>query len=198
MRTDKPTPPDGYEVMQGSMLPIPVPAGTQEWSYFPELGEVGWNPTTKSTVFHVDTWYAVPVKPDEPLTMFGYPATQADLDKAYEKIIEAPLDPKKAQGAKKPQLQLIPPALNVATVQALQNGAEKYGTWNWRENRVEMMTYLGAIRRHLDDLLEGENFAPDSGVHHLGHIAANCAILLDAEKHGMLVDNRPPSKSIVF
>lgn len=54
------------------------------------------------------------------------------------------------------------------------------------------MTYLGAIRRHLDDFLEGENLAPDSGVHHLGHIAANCGILLDADKHGTLVDNRPP------
>lgn len=104
------------------------------------------------------------------------------------------LDPKKSQGEKKPQLQLIPPALNTEMAKALQNGASKYGAWNWRENKVELMTYIGAMRRHLDDFVEGEDNAPDSGVHHLGHIAANCAILLDASKHGTLVDNRPQSK----
>ena len=57
-----------------------------------------------------------------------------------------------------------------------------------------MMTYLGAMKRHIDALLDGEDLAPDSGVHHLGHIAASCAIVLDAGKHGTLVDNRPPQK----
>ena len=54
------------------------------------------------------------------------------------------------------------------------------------------MTYLGAMKRHIDALLDGEDLAPDSGVHHLGHIAASCAIVLDAGKNGTLVDNRPP------
>jgi hypothetical protein len=103
-------------------------------------------------------------------------------------------DPKKSHGDKKPQLQLIPAALNTEMAKALQNGADKYGAWNWRDNAVELMTYIGAMRRHLDDFVEGQDNAPDSGVHHLGHIAANCAILLDAAKHGMLVDNRPPER----
>lgn len=105
-----------------------------------------------------------------------------------------PLDPKRAAGALKPQLQLIPPVFNETVAAALSHGADKYGPWNWRENKIEMMTYLGAMKRHIDALLDGEDLAPDSGVHHLGHIAASCAIVLDAGKHGTLVDNRPPQK----
>ena len=100
-------------------------------------------------------------------------------------------DPKKAMGEQKPQLQLIPPALNRETAKALSLGAKKYGPWNWRQNRVEIMTYLGAMRRHIDCILSGEDIDPESGAHHLGHVAAGCAIVLDAAEHGMLVDNRP-------
>jgi hypothetical protein len=102
-----------------------------------------------------------------------------------------PLDPKKTQSVQKPQLQLIPPALNAPLAAALHNGSTKYGPWNWRENKVDLMTYIGAMRRHLDALLDGADIAQDSGVHHLGHVAASCAIVLDAQAHGTLVDNRP-------
>jgi hypothetical protein len=101
-----------------------------------------------------------------------------------------PLDPKGSEGAKKPQLQLVPPALMDETAKAIQHGAEKYGPWNWRKTKVEMMTYIGAMKRHIDALLEGEDI-DDSGAHHLGCVAASCAIVLDARKHGTLVDNRP-------
>ena len=104
-----------------------------------------------------------------------------------------PLDPKGDAGKLKPQLQLVPPVLNEAVAKALATGAARYGPWNWRGNKVEMMTYIGAMKRHLDALLDGEDVAPDSGVHHLGHIAASCAIALDAARHGTLVDNRPPA-----
>lgn len=102
-------------------------------------------------------------------------------------------DPKKAAGEQKPQLQLIPPALNRETALALTLGASKYGPWNWRQNRVEMMTYLGAIRRHIDCVINSEDIDPESGAHHLGHIAAGCGIILDALEHGTLEDNRPNS-----
>jgi hypothetical protein len=102
-----------------------------------------------------------------------------------------PLDPKGDAGKLKPQLQLIPPALNQETAKALALGADKYGPWNWRDNKVEIMTYIGAMKRHLDCILEGEDIDPESGAHHLGHVAASCGIVLDAQKRGTLVDNRP-------
>jgi hypothetical protein len=101
-------------------------------------------------------------------------------------------DPKASQAIKKPQLQLIPPALNTETAKALECGAAKYGPWNWRDNRVEIMTYLGAMRRHIDAVIEGQDIDPESGAHHLGHVAAGCGIVLDARQHGTLIDNRPP------
>lgn len=104
-----------------------------------------------------------------------------------------PEDPKGIAGLAKPQLQLVPPVINTAMAAALKIGADKYGPWNWRTNQVEIMTYLGAMRRHIDAVLEGEDLDPESGAHHLGHVAAGCAIVLDARAHGTLVDNRPPA-----
>jgi len=118
----------------------------------------------------------------------------ADLDLQFTfKPSPTPgLDPKGAAGAAKPQLQLIPPELNFHLAGAIALGAKKYGPWNWRTAKVESMTYVGAIRRHLAASLEGEDTDPESGVHPLGHVAACCAIVLDARKHGNLADNRPP------
>jgi len=106
--------------------------------------------------------------------------------------VSAPLDPKGEAGKLKPQLQLIPPALNEETAKAYVDG-HKYGPWNWRENTVEMMTYLGAMKRHIDKLIDrvDKDDIDPSGAHHCGHIAASCGIILDAQRHGTLVDNRP-------
>lgn len=101
-------------------------------------------------------------------------------------------DPKGHAGALKPQLALIPPTASEEMAKALACGAERYGPWNWRGTGVEAMTYLHAMRRHIDRYLDGEDIDPDSGVHHLGHVMAGCGIVLDARKHGTLIDNRPP------
>lgn len=102
-------------------------------------------------------------------------------------------DPKGEAGKLKLQLQLIPPALNAELSKALSCGAYKknYGPWNWRKTKVEIMTYIGAMKRHIDQVVDGEDLDEESGAHHLGCVAAGCAIVLDALKHGTLVDNRP-------
>ncbi|MFT3992424.1 MAG: DUF5664 domain-containing protein [Luteolibacter sp.] len=100
-------------------------------------------------------------------------------------------DPKGEAGKFKPQLQLIPPAFNEQIAAALAHGASKYGVWNWREHPVEIMTYLGAMRRHIDAVISGDDIDPESGAYHLGHVAAGCAIVIDAAFAGTLVDNRP-------
>lgn len=102
-----------------------------------------------------------------------------------------PEDPKGEAGKTKDQLQLIPPVFNSQVAKALACGAAKYGPWNWREHKVEMMTYLGAMKRHIDQVIEREDIDSESQAHHLGHVAAGCAIVLDAMQHGTLIDNRP-------
>lgn len=105
-------------------------------------------------------------------------------------------DPKKRHGEAKPQLHLIPPAGNDEQALALALGKRKYGERNWMRAPVEMLTYLSAMKRHIDKVLEGIDIDPESGAHHLGHVMAGCSIVLDARRHGMLIDNRilPPCK----
>ncbi len=99
-------------------------------------------------------------------------------------------DPKKQLGEQKPPLALIAPAAEEECAKALACGGSKYGLWNWRINDVEMMTYLHAMKRHINCLLDGEDIDPESGAHHLGNVMAGCSIVLDARRHGKLIDNR--------
>jgi DNA-directed RNA polymerase subunit RPC12/RpoP len=111
-------------------------------------------------------------------------------------LVEQNTDPKKATGELKPQLQLVPQALLVEVALALKLGQKKHGPWNWRDNKVEIMTYLAAAYRHIGRVIEREDVDDrdqESGAHHLGCAAAGLGIVLDALKHGTLVDNRPPS-----
>lgn len=75
---------------------------------------------------------------------------------------------------------------------AMMDGAAKYGPFNWRDNAVVASIYVDALMRHAAAWFDGEELATDSGVHHLGHVVANAAILLDALETGNLIDDRPP------
>ena len=73
----------------------------------------------------------------------------------------------------------------------MENGAGKYGLMNWREHSVSASVYFNAIDRHLRSWQDGENCAADSGAHHLAHVMACCAIVLDALECARLNDDRP-------
>ena len=73
----------------------------------------------------------------------------------------------------------------------MENGAKKYGPFNWRSNKVIASIYIGAAMRHLESWYDGEENAKDSGVPHLGHALASIGILVDALTTGNLVDDRP-------
>lgn len=117
-------------------------------------------------------------------------------------------NPKQAFGDKKVPLHLCPPVALMHMAVGLREGATKYGAWNFREAKVELMTYIGAIRRHCDALLEGEWIDPDDMFYpdgteithlnkksHIAGILASAAIIADCDAHGTLIDNRPPSGS---
>jgi len=100
-------------------------------------------------------------------------------------------NPKDAIGMTKPDLSLVPAASSLYQAQAMMDGARKYGPYNWRDNPVRARVYISAAQRHLSQYLDGEDFDPISGVHHLGHGLACLGILADARETGNLVDDRP-------
>jgi hypothetical protein len=109
-------------------------------------------------------------------------------------------NPKDLIGITKPPLSLIPPALTIHAAMAFKYGGYEakqkdgtlgYGPYNWRDKSVKAMIYIDAAMRHLNCFLDGEEYAEDSKVHHLAHIAACCGILLDAIEQGNLIDDRP-------
>lgn len=104
-------------------------------------------------------------------------------------------NPKGEVGKTKPQLHLIPRASLVEQAAALKCGKDKYGEANWRLNQVSQSTYISAMLRHIAAVQDGEDLDPESGAHHLGHVMASCAIILDARKCGTLIDDRilPPT-----
>lgn len=102
-------------------------------------------------------------------------------------------NPKAAIGATKVPLHLVPPSAKHFLALALEDGAKKYGPFNWRLSEgVSLSTYKAASERHWDALWDGEDLARDSLVHHLAHAMACCAIVLDALTVGKLIDDRPP------
>lgn len=106
-----------------------------------------------------------------------------------------PNDPKGAVGATKCPLHLLPPDALRETAWVHKLGAEKYGPFNWRTHHVNATTYVAAIMRHLMAWSEGEDLDPESGRSHLAHIAASANILMDAQKHGSLIDDRVKSET---
>ena len=99
-------------------------------------------------------------------------------------------NPKTVLGLRKPSMSCVPPTALLHLAHAMMDGEQKYGRMNWREHTVSSSVYYDAAMRHLMAWFDGETYAPDSGVHHLGHVMACCAILLDGEALNVLNDDR--------
>ena len=101
------------------------------------------------------------------------------------------VNPKDLVGDTKAPLHLVPPAALVAAAQAIQNGARKYGPYNWRDYPVQAHAYYAAALRHLTAWWDGEDLDPESGQSHLGHVIAGLAILVDSFSNATVIDDRP-------
>jgi hypothetical protein len=100
-------------------------------------------------------------------------------------------NPKDLVGSTKVSLTKFPAVAVLHGAHAMMDGARKYGPYNWRDKEVQAHIYVDAALRHIMAWFEGEELAEDSSVHHLGHAIACCAILLDAQATGKLIDDRP-------
>lgn len=99
-------------------------------------------------------------------------------------------NPKDLVGAKKAPVALVPSSAIIAISEAMANGAAKYGPFNWRDQPVQVVTYVEAALRHLYAYLDGQDAAEDTGISHLAHAGAGLAILIDALEGGSYEDNR--------
>jgi len=106
-------------------------------------------------------------------------------------------NPKDRIGLAKVSYTKIPAVAILHTARAMMNGSSKYGPYNWREHSVLASAYVDAAHRHLDSWWEREEEAQDSHVHHLGHMNACGAILMDAQSCGNLKDDRPTGGSFI-
>jgi hypothetical protein len=107
-----------------------------------------------------------------------------------ERPMENSTNPKDKAGQSKPQLHLIPPVANLYEAKVMKSGADKYGPFNWRQDKIATSTYISAIYRHLAAFQDGETYDTDSGMPHMAHIRANTGIVLDAMEQGMAIDDR--------
>jgi hypothetical protein len=128
-------------------------------------------------------------KMSEPIDLSFNGTTNDDLEQAITEVLKDN-NPKTAVALSKPRISDVPPVALFALGAAMSDGADKYGRYNWRDTSVTASVFYDAMMRHLTDWFNGENYAHDSKVNHLGHIMASCAILLDAEIHNVFNDDR--------
>lgn len=100
-------------------------------------------------------------------------------------------NPKAITGAVKVSVSKLPPAGVIHGALAMMDGAEKYTPYNFRDVKISATVYVDALLRHVLAYFDGEDLAPDSRAHHLGHAIACAAIILDAQERGNLIDDRP-------
>jgi hypothetical protein len=107
-------------------------------------------------------------------------------------------NPKYVQAQKEGKVDYSTVPLHVLEdlARVMQTGAEKYGRFNWRRDSIEARTYIAAILRHTIAWAEGQSFDYDSGIHPLAHVMACCALVMDAQHLGKLIDNRLTSESL--
>jgi hypothetical protein len=136
-------------------------------------------------------------EPEIPSATTGKPHVYVD-GKWVQVAPAAPsINPKERFGRAKPSMHFIPPAAIILESIVAALGAKKYGAFNWRTQPVNATTYTDAIFRHLSEYLDGDEVDPESKVTVLAHIRSCCAILIDAELNGVLIDDRHKSATQV-
>jgi hypothetical protein len=109
------------------------------------------------------------------------------------------MNPKDRAALNRVPMHLLPKTGMVEAAMACRLGAMKYGPMNWREKPISLTGYIGAIYRHLIALENGQDHDVESGLSHFAHIIATASIILDAQLHDMLIDDRvcPSDKNAV-
>jgi hypothetical protein len=105
-------------------------------------------------------------------------------------------NPKDVIGSTKIGLSNVPLGPLFELAAGMTEGAIKYGRHNYRAIGVRSSIYFDAAIRHLFAWWEGEDFDPDSRIHHLAKAMCCLVIVRDAQMNGKCVDDRPPKTEV--
>lgn len=99
-------------------------------------------------------------------------------------------NPKDIVGRGKVPMGVVPATFIAEAALGFLEGKLKYGQVNWRATPVYASVYIDALKRHIAKFEEGQDRDPETLVHHLGNAAACMGIIIDANIHGTLIDDR--------
>jgi hypothetical protein len=92
----------------------------------------------------------------------------------------------------KPMLHLLPPGPLADIARVLEHGANKHGgPWSYTDGQRNWSDDFDAAQRHMMAWWIGQDLDPESGMSHLAHAGARLLILLEMERSGKGLDNRP-------
>lgn len=94
------------------------------------------------------------------------------------------------KGRKDVQLHAIPAETLAELGRVYAYGASKYEDYNFRRG-YEWSLSFDALQRHLWSFWSGEDYDPESKLHHLAHAAWHCLSLLFWSIRGKGKDDRP-------
>lgn len=92
-------------------------------------------------------------------------------------------------GKPKPRFSLIPQFALREVAHAFTYGAAKYGEHNYSK-QSQMLDYIDAAQRHINQFLLGEDIDEESGNYHLSHAIASLMMVLDNQLNKTVTDNR--------
>lgn len=78
----------------------------------------------------------------------------------------------------KPMIGLISAYAIEQEARVMTFGAGKYGFHNWRAG-LSWLRVISAVLRHIFAFLRGEDFDPETGIHHLAHARCGLAFILE-------------------
>jgi hypothetical protein len=100
-------------------------------------------------------------------------------------------NPKEAAGRKKLGFETLPIPVILELARAMNEGAAKYGAYNYRHSPVVTSVYFNAALRHLFSFWCGEDLDPESGISHVTKAMTSLMVLRDAMISGTHECDRP-------
>jgi hypothetical protein len=107
-------------------------------------------------------------------------------------------NPKDAIGSRKAPMSTLPAGVLAEIGVAMMEGKAKYGAFNYRIAGIRSSVYYDALQRHIMAWWEGEDIDPASGLPHVVKALSTLVVLRDAQRNGMVNDDRPPISLIDY